>query len=87
MPELIDLQQRLEELDGWSCQQRIEQILKRLQLDAEADVTTLSGGIMRRVLLARALAAEPDILLLDEPTNHLDIDSIEWLEQFLAARP
>jgi len=85
MPELLDLQHELEAQDGWQVQERIEQILKRLQLNAEDDVTTLSGGVLRRVLLARALVEKPDILLLDEPTNHLDIDSIEWLEQYLKA--
>jgi ATP-binding cassette subfamily F protein uup len=58
-------------------------VLNRLQLDAEAEFTSLSGGTKRRVLLARALVSSPDILILDEPTNHLDIDTILWLEEFL----
>jgi len=85
MPEFLDVQHALDAADGWQLQQRIEQILKRLDLSAEVEVATLSGGVLRRVLLARALAPQPDILLLDEPTNHLDIASIEWLEQFLKA--
>jgi len=85
LPEMLDLRHAVETADGWELQRRIEQILKRLGLSPDADVRSLSGGVLRRVLLARALAAKPDILLLDEPTNHLDIASIEWLEQFLKA--
>jgi ATP-binding cassette subfamily F protein uup len=62
---------------------RVGAVLTRLQLPAEADFSTLSGGMKRRVLLARAIVNEPDLLMLDEPTNHLDIESIAWLEEFL----
>jgi len=80
---LAEVHQKLESCDGWQYQQRIEQVLSRLKLPADLPVSSLSGGILRRVLLARALVVDPDILLLDEPTNHLDIESINWLEDFL----
>jgi len=84
LARLEELQHQLEESDGWSLHQEVERVLKRLDLEAEAEFTSLSGGTKRRVLLARALVSTPDILILDEPTNHLDIDTILWLEEFLA---
>ena len=84
MARLEALPKELEENDGWNLHQEVERVLNRLDLDAEAEFTSLSGGTKRRVLLARALVSNPDILILDEPTNHLDIDTILWLEEFLA---
>jgi ATP-binding cassette subfamily F protein uup len=83
MSDLEDVQHRFEAAGGWQIQQRVEAIISRLQLPEDAEFSELSGGLKRRVLLAKALADEPDLLLLDEPTNHLDIDSIAWLEEFL----
>ncbi|MDP3430561.1 MAG: ATP-binding cassette domain-containing protein, partial [Desulfomicrobium sp.] len=73
----------LDEQAGWSLTRKIDTVVTHLGLDPEAQFASLSGGVKRKTLLARALAGEPDVLFLDEPTNHLDVDSIRWLEEFL----
>lgn len=81
--KLNQTQQKIEAMDGWEFNQKVETVISKLGLPADAEFSALSGGMKRRVLLAQALVQSPDILLLDEPTNHLDIPSIQWLEDFL----
>ena len=81
--KLANVQEQLELADAWQDEQRIEQVMTTLSLNADDNICDLSGGWLRKLALAKALVTAPDILLLDEPTNHLDIKSVLWLESFL----
>jgi ATP-binding cassette subfamily F protein uup len=87
LARLEQLQHEVEAADAWSLERSVEQTLERLGLDGNAQVAALSGGGVKRVALARALVAAPELLLLDEPTNHLDIDGILWLEGLIRGFP
>jgi ATP-binding cassette subfamily F protein uup len=80
MNRMATLQTAIEAANGWQIQSRIESTLTQLELPEDATMSSLSGGWLRRVALARALVVDPDLLLLDEPTNHLDVEMVTWLE-------
>ncbi|CDL82661.1 ABC transporter ATP-binding protein [Xenorhabdus szentirmaii] len=83
LKQLAESQEILDTRGLWSLDSRISDVLKQLSLPAEAKLSSLSGGWLRKAALGRALVCGPRVLFLDEPTNHLDINTIEWLENFL----
>jgi ATP-binding cassette ChvD family protein len=88
LDEMGKLQEEIDHADAWDLDAQLEQAMDALRCPPpDADVTVLSGGERRRVALCKLLLQKPDLLLLDEPTNHLDAESVQWLEQHLAAYP
>ena len=81
--QLAQIQAKLEHANGWRFENKINEVLQKLELNPKTKLADLSGGWLRKAALARALVCNPDVLLLDEPTNHLDVNAIEWLENFL----
>ena len=87
MRQLSELQQKLDSCNGWNLKSKVEKILSRLELPTDTMALSLSGGLQRRALMAKALVGDPQVLLLDEPTNHLDVETILWLEKQIRQFP
>ncbi len=83
LKKLEQLSREIDTENAWQINQLVEVIIQKTQLNPDANVASLSAGMKRRVLLAKALVRQPDLLILDEPTNHLDVDTIIWIEEFL----
>ncbi|HEY4374797.1 MAG TPA: ATP-binding cassette domain-containing protein [Burkholderiales bacterium] len=83
LARISELEHRLTESNGWELKRFVDEALQRLGLDPAVKVAACSGGMKKRIALARALVGKPELLVLDEPTNHLDIDAIAWLENLL----
>ncbi|WP_279044246.1 ABC transporter ATP-binding protein [Cedecea davisae] len=81
--EMARIQEILDHQGLWQLDSRINEVLEQLGLEADTELSALSGGWLRKAALGRALVSSPRVLLLDEPTNHLDIETIDWLEGFL----
>ncbi|NLN96452.1 MAG: ATP-binding cassette domain-containing protein [Bacteroidales bacterium] len=80
----VDIISRMDELQAWNFEASIREILGKFDInDLDQTIETLSGGMRKKVALAKALIGEANLIILDEPTNHLDIAMIEWLENFL----
>jgi ABC transport system ATP-binding/permease protein len=82
--KMAALQHHLDAEEGWPLSRQVDQALSRIGLDPALNFRSLSAGMKRRALFCRAMARQPDLLLLDEPTNHLDIDTIGWMEDYIA---
>ncbi len=88
MEEMTNLQERIDAADAWDIDSKIEMAMNALRCpENDADVTTLSGGEIRRVAICQLLLSKPDMILMDEPTNHLDAETVAWLQNYLINFP
>jgi len=84
--ELNNVLSKIDELNAWEYEAKVKTIVSKLQITnyLNQEISTLSGGEKKRIMLAKVLVDDPDLLILDEPTNHLDLQMIEWLENYLS---